>query len=487
MEALAQRRETNGLTPSAGSAQTGPGVKQDLDAGELVSSTPLTTCQPPPASIAAKPPVELSRSELLNALDFEISQRETATTRYGITAWGVVAATVALFWAVINDALQSSHIWLNVVLVLFVANWAIGLLTGPWLKGLYIIPSGGPLSSRRLQPQHLLSNAGFTPDMLRYTTWGEISNLTLALYLGHSGFLFLSVTASIVSLLLLSVMALTWVFYYVRIPLFQQHNASPGGFSTRIVQGVTYSMIALVVYAGGRSLMSIQSTLTAADIHLGLLFAGLLTLFGLSLRFVRPAVGVGSLRLLRTRVGFGLIDVQTARGEVENLLLGPPEFNYVTAKAEAVLSALNTDIATCIAAANRWKRMKVLAEKLRASPGDQKVLSEIASEFRPMVKKQVAELNAIDKRCKSTNKLKRQLDMRVETARHFLAIEPDTLSSLVNKVTACVNKADQARKELHEAALGVQPSIDLLCDAQRGVKLPKGPKPIELFTAAFKD
>ena len=242
-----------------------------------------------------------------------------------------------------------------------------------------------------------------------------------------------------------------------------------------------------MLLAGVGSLVSIKATLTSTDIRLGLLFAGILTLFGISLRFVRPAEGVDLLRSLRTRVAFGLIDVLGARKEAENLLLGTPELNFVTTKAETVLAELSAYRTSCNTTTTSLKLVKGLAEKLRACPGEEKILCEITSAFRPEVKKQLSELHAMDRRMQMAIRLRRQLDVRVEAAKRLLSIEPAQLDAVVNGVNTGFKGAVQARQELQEVTASLRPDIEFVLDAQKDVKLPRGPTRAEIVAAIFRD
>src|SRR5437879_5188447 len=49
-----------------------------------------------PAGTGDTRPAELTRQELLAALDSEITQRQGAATQHGISHWGILAATAAL-------------------------------------------------------------------------------------------------------------------------------------------------------------------------------------------------------------------------------------------------------------------------------------------------------------------------------------------------------------------------------------------------------
>ena len=223
METVTHQRESANSTLRAEAAQPDHINKQGAGPAETANAPVLSTAQPQGGSgTGERQPLELSRAELLNGLDFEIAQRETANNHYGITAWGIGGATVALLWAAMTEALQPSHIWLNVVLVLFVGKWGIGLLTTPWVKSLYSAPSGRLASSRRLPPQQFFSHIGMTLDILRYSTWDATSNLIVALYLGLNGFWLLGMAGSVTSIIVLLLLAFAWVLYHIRVPLIPQ-------------------------------------------------------------------------------------------------------------------------------------------------------------------------------------------------------------------------------------------------------------------------
>jgi len=66
---------------------------------------------------------ELTRQELLAAIDSEIAQRQGATTQHGISVWGLAVAVVALLWASVSEITERTHNWTNAALVFFAAWW----------------------------------------------------------------------------------------------------------------------------------------------------------------------------------------------------------------------------------------------------------------------------------------------------------------------------------------------------------------------------
>lgn len=92
-----------------------------------------------------QPIPELSRQELLAAIDYEIAQRESLLARHGITTWGVAGAAVALVWLLATEAPGPPHNLANVLLVLLVGRWALTFLSWPFAKAL---SSGLPADGR---------------------------------------------------------------------------------------------------------------------------------------------------------------------------------------------------------------------------------------------------------------------------------------------------------------------------------------------------
>src|SRR6266852_975835 len=80
----------------------------------------------------------LDRQDVLDAIDCEITHRESILSRHGISTWGIIAATCALLWAAATEALSARHNWTNAFLVMLACNWVLGFLASPWLKALGI-------------------------------------------------------------------------------------------------------------------------------------------------------------------------------------------------------------------------------------------------------------------------------------------------------------------------------------------------------------
>src|SRR6266567_3306338 len=252
-------------------------------------------------------PVDLRRQELLGAIDYEISHRETAASRHGLTVWTIVAAVVALLWAAVNEIVDNIHIWPNVALVLFTGRWGLGLLTLLWTKSLYAALSVGFSPESGLGPKQFVLSKGGHPDLLPYYILEALVMLCLSIYLGIKGFILLSVLASFGQVLVLLFLLVAWVILHVCLPLKLKPSAGTEQQTKHAIYVKTgvYLLLGLALLAVAWSLVPVCHTLGRADIRLGLLLAALLTLFSVSLRLTSVPLGVDQLRSVRSKLAFG--------------------------------------------------------------------------------------------------------------------------------------------------------------------------------------
>src|SRR5438128_2043664 len=113
-------------------------------------------------------PVDLTRQELLGAIDYEISHRQTAASRHGITVWTIIGAVIAVLWTAVNETMDNVHFWRNVALVFFAGRWTLGLLTWPWTKSLNAALSVGFPADNGMDGTRFVLNKGWNPELLPY-------------------------------------------------------------------------------------------------------------------------------------------------------------------------------------------------------------------------------------------------------------------------------------------------------------------------------
>jgi hypothetical protein len=435
-------------------------------------------------------PAELTRQELLSAVDFEISHREGAASRYGLTVWTIVAAVVGLLWAAVNETMDNVHLWRNVVLVLVIGQWGLALLTLGWTKPLNTMLSVGFSSEGGLGPKQLLLSEGVHPDLVPYYILGTLLQLCLAVYLGSMGFILLCVVTTVWPVIALILLLITYVVLHVRVPIRLKPDADTER-KTKRSTGISiamYFLLGLSFLAAIWSVAPVWPTLAKSDIRLGCFLAALMTLFDISLRLTRAPAGVSQLRSVRSRLAFGLVSVAAARAEAESILLGSPQQSYVTGKAEAAITELTDYVRHCDVMVALCERVKVLADRVKAASGDKKVLGEIASEFRPLFRKMQTECRALDRLGAAAANLRIQFSKRVEAAKLLLDIKPEVIQASMHEVQAHVDAAEAVRRKMTDALNSSRASFDLLCESQRGeIRGPQRLKRSDLFAVLFRD
>jgi hypothetical protein len=435
-------------------------------------------------------PAELTRQELLSAVDFEISHREGAASRHGLTVWTIVAAVVGLLWAAVNEMMDNVHVWRNVVLVFVIGHWGLALLTLGWMKPLNTVLSVGFSSEGGLGPKQLLLREGVHPDLVPYYILGTLLQLCLSVYLGSVGFVLLCVVTSVLPVIALIFLLIAWVVLHVRVPIRLKPGADTERRAKRStgISFATYSLLGLSFLAAIWSVAPVWPSLAKSDIRLGFFLAALLTLFDISLRLTRAPAGVAQLRSVRSRLAFGLVTVAAARAEAESILLGSPQQSYVTGKAGAVITELTEYVRHCDGIIGLCERMGVMADKVKAASGDKRVLGEIASEFRPLFGRIQPECRALDRHGAAAAKLRIQFGKRVEAAKFLLNIKPEVIEVAANEIQAHVDAAEAARRKMADAWNGSRASFNLLCESQRGdIRVPRRLKRSDVFAVLFRD
>jgi len=248
-------------------------------------------------------PSQMIREQLLNAIDSEISQRGTSLPSQGINVWGIGAAIVGLLWVAVTEAMESTHIWLHTIFVLFVGQLGLSALIGSFtsnLGKLFVLPQP---ASRAASFRRLLLQGGFDPKTLPDFIALSLGLFGVSLYLAFHGFSLLGTVGSLFYLVCFLILIFGWVLCHVSAPV------SLSSMTTERRRGrrnVLYGFIGLFIvstYAiAFAELGRAWPSLAKADVRLGLVLAPLLVFAGFARRFGRPPTDLNALRLLRTRL-----------------------------------------------------------------------------------------------------------------------------------------------------------------------------------------
>ena len=431
-------------------------------------------------------PSELSREQLLNAIDFEISQRTSATTRHGVTVWTIASAVVGLLGAAVNEILDSSHIVVDVVLTLFVTYWGFHLLISVWSETVKSAAPKVPQLRRSTFFSREIHNLGVHPGIVPFIAAEAALLLFLSVYLGFEGFWVLNLFAAAFLCPCLMLTILAWAMCHIRIPLNGHRHSFAAGHS--IPWGpIVYSGMGVTFLVGMLSFAQVAPSMAKPDFRLGLYLGLILVLFSTSLKLSHPPAGLHELRILRSKLAFGWIGIPGARREIENILLGPTDLSYIVGKAEAVIAEQKFQQELCESSKERWERLPALAEKVKSCVGDQEAKRDCACEFRALfqkVKSDAATLQQADERSK---KLRAKLLLHLEAARFLLNLPPSAIDDLLCRVNACGQTAVVARQKVAEAAKESNESATFLCTALKGAEVPKGRTISEIVQVLFRN
>ena len=428
--------------------------------------------------------LNLTRQEVLSAIDYEIAHRESVLTRHGISTWGIVIAVIALLWTSTVEILSTSHDWTNALLVFLTGHWILGLIATPWVRSMgWGIPL--PPTNRRCTFKEVMVQHGFDMDALPYHIIHIGILMVISIYLGFKGFLVLGITLSIFYGLVVALFCFFWLLCRIRLPLkFQLQNQKSARQSR--------SMVLFRLLAAVGAIIPLNALMTVwpvqiSDAKLGLILAALYTLFSYSILLIRPPTTTNRLRSLRSRLAFGDVEVDTAKREADCILHGTPEEQYLTDKADEAIADLEEYERLCNSIVERIERVTALSEKLRASASDQVLVHETASEFRLLYDKMRSGMRSMEKHNESANKLLAELRLRIETSKILLNIKPEIIASIQGRVDTYVKAAAAARKHFAEKTEQFGPALNFLCESLKGLKSPRKLTISDAYSAFFRD
>jgi len=426
----------------------------------------------------------LTRQELLSAIDFEINHRDSVLSRHGITTWGIAAATIALIWGAATEAASTGHEWTSVLLVLLTGNWLLGFVSLPWTRALGWGSPAEPVPKQYTFKQIMLHH-GIDADSFAYQLIPTGLMLAVSIYLAFNGFVLLGIVACASYLIGLIAMSFCWLISRIHIPIrFRTVDHQPGRNLRLALLSRSLSVVVTMV-----PLYALASAwpVAAQDVRLGLLLGALAYLLSFSASLIRPPITTSRLRSLRSRLALGDTSAEAAKSDVEWTLHGSPDERYVTEKADEVIAVLETYKTLCDLVVENADEVRALADKLQSVPPGQIMLKEIASDFRTLHMRMLADMKSMQVNMEAAIKLRAELMARVEAAKVFLDIKPKSLQAIVQRVDAFGKEADSSRQMFVSKSDQFRPALDLLYNAQKGVVLPRKLTLSDAYVALFRN
>lgn len=395
-----------------------------------------------------KPTAELTRQELLNAIDFEIMQREGATAKHGINVWGIVAAAVTLSWTSVNKIAEQEHNWTSIALVLF-ASWlclshVVYFLTKRlgW-TGTFQHKQG---TNKTLRQAMLLSGAD--PDTLPYYVFETACAFGVSLYLIFKGFHLLGAVACVLQGVAFLCLILVWLMTRIKIPLTLRSNSPEQKIWHHAFIGLAWGLNISVILLAVGTVIGTWPSLGKENIGLGCILAAFATVLSFSLKYTRPPYGLPELRSLRSRVAFSLLDLSAARNEAENILMGPSRENYITSKADAVISILDERTRMCDILRSRMRRIISVDARLRAQASSESAMKEAAEEMGGLFNRVKSDFNLMASQLTTAKRLRTELDHRIRIARSLLDMPHEQLQAVLNQVEAAGKRNDAVSSDV---------------------------------------
>lgn len=425
----------------------------------------------------------LDRKDVLNAIDFEISHRESMLSRHGFSTWGIIASTCALLWAGTTESLNGTHNWTHVLLVLLVGAWGLGILASPWTKalGLWSLRSSNDQSIKAL-----ILRFGLDNETIVYSALHTILKLGIAVYLGFQGFVLLSVITSALNVFALMLMGLSWIVFSIKLPL--RFPVPPRVTKNQSVTILAWLLV-LVMTLVHLDAIWLAWPIQSADTRLGLVFAALSTLWGMSLVILKPPTTTTNLRELRSELAFGEIEAGEARTKALHFLRGTPDEYFVTSKADEVEAELKQTSQLYKSLTDRLQQLIPLAEKLKAANCSEAMLHVVAREFRTHFKAIRGKMSAADVRMTRARALLIQVSSRIETAELLLNLSPEIGKTVLQRLNVLLLEVETSKRGVTKIFLAedIKSAIDFICAASQDIKLPRNQTPYQHILTCFRD
>jgi hypothetical protein len=423
----------------------------------------------------------LNREDLLKAIDFEIGHRESILSRHGLSIWGILVALAALSWAALSEVFDATHNWTVVLFLMLVGRFVLGFLASPLVKtfgiGVQIEPANG-----RGTFQEKLFRHGMNPEILPFVSIDFGLMLATSIYLGMRGLYLIAVLSGTFYLLLLLGIAFIWLLSRIRVPIkVPVKKARPNSLLMKvlIVQAVLIAVNALT------ELWPIHK----ADAKLGIILSGLTSLYGTAITLLQPPPTTDRLRSIRSRLALGKVTTLAAIQQIDRVIDGSPEEQYLSEKADALISELQEYVRLAEELEIRARKMIALANKFRATGSDEKVLREVASDYQPLFFKITSAFKAMDHQTQTIVKLRAEFGLRVDASKTFLNLKPEAVTPIFAGINQAEKDMAAAKKKFVEFGDDFKEAADLLFKSQKDFILPKEKeaKFKKVYAALFQD
>jgi hypothetical protein len=424
----------------------------------------------------------LTREDLLKAIDFEIGHRESMLSRHGLSIWGILVALAALSWATLSEVFDAAHDWTAVLFLILVGRFVLGFLASPWVKtfgvGVQLESVGG-----RGTFQEKLFRCGMNPEILPLAALDLGLMLAISIYLGIQGFYLLAALSGTFYVLLLIAVAFIWLLCRVRIPI--KGSGKKGRTNPRLalLAKILIVQAVLVVANTFAQIWPFQKT----DVKLGLILAALTSLYGTSITFLQPPPTTNRLRSIRSRLALGQITTLAALQQVDRVVDGSPEEQYLSSKADELIAELREYVRLSEELEIYARTMIALAAKLHATPSDEKVIREVISESRPHFKKITSAFKALDNQTKTAAKLRTELEVRVNAAKGLLSLKPEIVKPILVGVNEAEKEVAAAKKKFPDFCEEFLQAMNQLYQSQKSIVLPPEMTLKKAYVALFQD
>jgi hypothetical protein len=378
--------------------------------------------------------------------------RENQASRLGYSEWALKVAFVAILWAAVNEIAKGNHTRRGTLLIFF-AGWVmlafLTVLTGN--KPKQPVYEGTKGSKYFGTFRELIIKRGFHPDTMLYVIAECLGLLAIAVVLGHCGFVTLSVIARVILFCFLVVLVIVLALCFIRIPIrIDPKIEAQLPKSVFCANGALLMVTLVLAITSIITVVAEWSSISSPDLHLGLLLTGLMTILGVNVQLANPAPDLVPLKSIRGRVAFGWLDLETAKEEVENILLGFPNDHYVASKAIQYIDALEEIRHHYEGILAVMQQVMRLATKLKESIHSQTNVAKALDEINRLDRKYYYKLKEVSKLGDRASRFKKQLDLRLKIAETHFDIADEEIKHLLAKVTRAQEESASAWQSIND-------------------------------------
>jgi hypothetical protein len=372
-------------------------------------------------------------------------------SHHGINVWGVGAAIIALLWGTLTEITQGPHKWPDTLLVYFASWVALNTLTGNLIRGIGRFLVLSQANDREISFRKLLEQIGVDSSALLFFVLEGLLLLGISIYLGIQGFGLLCGFALVYYGFMVAALLFSWILCHIHIPFPVQIASRPSAL-TRYFPIASYTFSYGIAVLSAMAIIDLWPRLAVNDIQLGAMLAGLTVLIGFSIRFSHPPSDLEHLKTLRTRIAFNLVETAAARLEVEAILLGPPRYTFLNAKADEAISVLDERTKNARSLVSRMNWLVGASERVHKAPMEPEVLAEIAAESRIVFTGIKKEIESSHAQLKRAAKLRNQLKSRLDLAKSLFDAPVEEIQRIMARVDAAGKESDEAMTCFHNCA-----------------------------------